>query len=265
MTDLHIHTAFSFDCEEPAESYLRAAKTRGDGALGFSEHCDYDALLEGESPDNMPDLTAFFKQTDCLRREYPDVRLLRGVELGFCVRAVPYYRQLLQKYPFDYAIVSVHTLTGRGDCYFPRFFEGWTKEQAYAAYLSALYDSVRADLDFQIVGHIGYVARYAPYEDGVLRYGDFPDIFDNILRTIICRGLSLELNTSTKGGGAFVTDESILERYLALGGKNFTFGSDAHSVDRYREGEERARAFLLSHGVGEICRYEGRKLIREKL
>lgn len=265
MTDLHIHTDFSFDSEEKMQNYVRDA-AKGDKAVGFSEHYDYDVILSGDKTACLPDLSAYFTEADRLSKAYPSVKILKGIELGYCAEAVPHYKSLLKDNNFDYAILSVHTLAGRGDCYYPAFYDGMTREQAYSAYLRAVLESVRTDLDFQIVGHIGYVARYAPYKDKRLGYKDFPELFDEILKTIIARGLCLEINTSSKGAeGDFLPDVSVIERYIALGGVNFTFGSDAHSLQRYRDGEKLVRQFLLSHGVNEICRFENRISIKERL
>lgn len=264
MTDLHIHTNFSFDSKEPTESYVRAAAARGDIALGFSEHCDYDVFLESGERERVPDFKAFFAELDRLTPIYPAVKVLRGVELGYAEDALSFYRKIASEYDFDYAIMSIHTLKGRGDCYHRGFYEGWSKAQAYGAYLSALRDAVRSDADFQIVGHVGYVGRYAPYEDKRLVYAEFPRLFDDIIDAMIARGLCLELNTKGVGGVSEI-DLDFIERYLARGGKNFTLGSDAHALTRYRDGAEAVRQFLLAHGVEEICRFERRRLIREKL
>lgn len=266
MTDLHIHTNFSFDSDEPMESYVRRAVARGDGALGFSEHCDYDAVLDGEAQHPLPDWKAYFSEIERLANLYPQIGILKGVELGYRADALPYYRALWKEYDFDYAVMSVHTLKGRGDCYYPAFYRGWDKKRAYSEYLRAVLESVRADADFQIVGHIGYVARYAPYEEKRLAYEEFAEEIDEILRAIIARGLCLELNTSARGTGtAFVTDRTILERYIQLGGTNFSYGSDAHSAERYRDGARAVREFLSAHGVGEICRFDHGKPIKEKV
>lgn len=266
MTDLHIHTNFSFDSEESMERYVRVALARGDGALGFTEHCDYDAVLDGEKDHPLPDWKGYFAEVGRLKNAFPQIGILKGVELGYRAEALPHYRSLLDENDFDYAIMSVHTLKGRGDCYYPRFYRDLDKERAYNEYLRAVSESVNADVDFQIVGHIGYVARYAPYKENRLTYHEFAELIDEILRAVIARGLCLEINTSVKGTGTpFVTDTTVLERYIALGGTNFTFGSDAHLSVRYREGAETVRNFLLARGIGEIFRFEKRKPIKEKL
>ena len=104
MTDLHLHACFSHDSEEDAENYILAARDRGITALGFSEHYDYDVYLNGEGVCALPDLEAYGKKLTELSQKYPDVKILKGIELGYSSDAVAHYKELLQSGKFDYAI-----------------------------------------------------------------------------------------------------------------------------------------------------------------
>ncbi|MCD8307668.1 MAG: histidinol-phosphatase HisJ family protein [Clostridia bacterium] len=259
MTDMHIHTRYSFDSEEEPASYIRAAINCGEVSLGFAEHYDYDAFLDGEKG-QLADMQGFIAEIDRMLEHSP-VKIFKGVELGYRAKAVKKYREI-EKLPLDFIIMSVHTLKGRGDCYFPEFYKGLTKEQAYGKYLDAVYDSITCGINFHILGHLGYVARYAPYEDRKLTYEEFPDRIDRILKALIERHISLELNASCKGlEGPFVTDVSILDRYIELGGEDFTYGSDAHKAADFQRGAQAAEDFLISHGMTHINLYEGRRAI----
>lgn len=115
-----------------------------------------------------------------------------------------------------------------------------------------------ADYPYQIVGHIGYPSRYAPFGDRRMLYADHAAMFDKILKAIVARGVCLELNTSTKSETEFLPDKSIAERYIELGGREFTFGSDAHDLKRFGEKEDKVKAFLSERGMGFplLCRRE---------
>lgn len=266
MTDLHLHTLFSHDSEEQAENYVIAAINAGAASLGFSEHYDYDVCLEGGDECPLPDLSAYSEKISALKAEYPAIKILKGVELGFSPDAVPHYNKLLKEGNFDYSILSVHTVKGRGDCFFPKFFEGLSLREAYGAYFKAVLESVRSDINYNIVGHIGYVERYAPYADKRIAYGEFADILDEILKVIISRDKCLEINTSAKGtDGITLPNTEIIDRYIALGGKNFSLGSDAHSAKRYAENFSAVKSLLLSRGITYTCRFEAGKNIKEKI
>ena len=127
-----------------------------------------------------------------------------------------------------------------------------------------MYNSVCADIDFQIVGHIGYIARYAPFEQKILTRSEFATEIDRILSVIIERNLAIELNTSVSGLDIpFVPYRDIIERYIALGGKNFTFGSDAHKAADYARGSAAVKDFLRSLGLNYTLRYENEAAIKE--
>ena len=97
-------------------------------------------------------------------------------------------------------------------------------------------------------------------------YSEFGDVLDEILKEIILRDKCLEINTSAKGTGHItVPDLEIIERYLSLGGKNFSLGSDAHSVSRFAENFTSVKDFLVSLGVTHTCLYEKGVLFKEKL
>lgn len=267
MNDLHLHTAFSFDSSELPENYVKAAIARGCKAVGFSEHYDYDAFLDKATDVELCDVGAYFNSLNRLRQQYADdICLLAGIELGYRAEATEHYNALTKKFPFDYVINSLHTLANRGDCYHDNFFKGWELKDSYMRYLEGVLESVTSDLDYDIVGHLGYASRYRKGEDVRLKYRDFSGILDEILQEIIRRDKCLELNTSVGSSGSdFLPDRDIVERYLQLGGKKLSFGSDAHrAVDFMRRSSE-AADFLKSAGVEELYYFKGRVAVSYKI
>lgn len=261
MIDLHLHSSFSFDSEEKPEEYLKAAKAFNIPVIGFSEHYDYDAHLDGEDI-SLADVEGYVNNIEKLKREFPDLNVLCGIEFGYRAEAVEKYRQLINDYPFDYVINSVHTLKGRGDCYHDAFFEGKTLKQSYSDYFNAVLESIDADFNYQIVGHIGYVSRYRKGENAKLRYCDFSDVLDRILKRIIERDKCLEINTSSGTSECdFLPDKDIIERYLQLGGKNLSYGSDAHRASDYLRKHDKLLSYLKSVGLNSLCYYKNGKKI----
>lgn len=262
MVDIHLHSKFSFDSKEEQSVYVNAAKERGIKVLGFSEHYDYDAVLDGERDITLCDIEKYSENILKLRRENADVDILFGIEFGYRREAIPHYNALLSRYSFDYVINSVHTLKGRGDCYHDAFFEGQTLEKSYGDYLNVVLESVNSDLDYDIVGHIGYVSRYRKGEYSALCFEKFSSIIDDILYSVIERGKCLEVNTSCgTSPSEFLPDVSIIERYIALGGKLISFGSDAHRAGDYLRNDKKFIHFMSSHGVREVYYFSRRKPI----
>ena len=168
----------------------------------------------------------------------------------------------LNEYPFDFYLLSLH-LVGGVDCYdAERFYAGKTRAEAYREYAEAKAESVMAFEDYDAVAHIGYVSRYAPWSDSrPLRYEDAPDVFDAMLRHMVEHGKCLEINTSTlETMGCTLPHESIIRRYIALGGEMFTFGSDAHDTQSDYRGIERTRERVRELGGKYQASFDRRKM-----
>lgn len=265
MIDVHLHTRFSFDSEEEPQNYIKRASELGIPVVGFSEHYDYDAHLDGEDV-ALADLDAYCANVDKLRREFAGVEILCGVEFGYRAEAVEKYSGLVARYPFDYVINSLHTLPLRGDCYHDAFFAGKPLEQSYIDYFKGVLESVKADYDFQIIGHLGYVSRYRTGKGAKISLSDYRDISDEILREIIKRDKCLEINSSCgKSGSCFLPDKDYILRYLELGGKLLSFGSDAHRAADYMKKATELKDFLHSVGVNELYFYRKRVPVGYKI
>ena len=265
MTDIHTHSAFSPDGISPLAEMVQTAHEKGLKYFGVSEHFDYDYAacglpLYGEHP-ALTDGAEYFSAARALKKQYAakGLRLLVGGEYGFspdgacCER---YLALTALKNP-DFIINSVHTVDG-ADCYDEAYFAGKSREKAYGRYLQRVRESLDAPYPYDIVAHIGYVGRKAPYERKMLRYEDFPALFDDILKTIIQKGKILEVNSSAKGLGVpFLPDTNVLARYRELGGWRLSFGSDAHDTGRIAEGRERAAEELKKLGFAALTVPDG--------
>lgn len=261
LVDIHLHTKFSFDSEEEMENFVAAAKQAKIRAVGFSEHYDYDAILDGAEI-TVANLPEYKKAVESLRARTSMPEILFGIEFGYRGDCVQKYKELLFKYDFDYIINSVHTLKGRGDCFHDKFFEGKSLKESYIDYFRAILESVKADFDYQIIGHIGYVSRYRTCENAKIVYSDFAEIIDEILSEIIKRDKCLEINTSTgKSGSCFLPDKDIIQRYVQLGGKKLSFGSDAHSVSDYLRKQNMVHDFLKTLGIKQLYYYKNQQPI----
>lgn len=265
LIDVHIHSRFSFDSNEEISNYLEKARESGVPVIGFSEHYDYDAVHDGDDIAlcDIPKYTEYLKK---LRADNASPKILCGIEFGYRDFCVEQYRRLIAEYDFDYVINSVHTLPERGDCFHERFFAGRTIEESYRDYFKAVLESVKADFDYQIIGHLGYASRYSSCDISKINYKDYSDILDEILKCIIARDKCLEINAYVgKTGGLSLPDTDIIIRYLQLGGKKLSFGSDSHKAGDYLRKSNAIADFLKSAGIGELYYYKQRKPIAYKI
>lgn len=266
MFDCHMHCCHSDDNTTPIESMIETAIERGMKYISFSDHLNKDfAYLKSFDPakDDPLDIPFHIADVARVKKEYEGkIEIACGVECGFSKESEADYVQALSTQNFDVILNSVHTVD-RLDCYKNEYFEGKSKRLAYEQYLLAVLDSVNCAYDFDVVAHIGYVCRKAPYEDKDLNFLDFPDIFDSILKKIIARGLSLEINSHNRGTNTpFLPFISVIERYIELGGSDFTFGSDAHRTDRVCDKFDVVRDFLISKNQKYINIFKNRQKIK---
>ena len=257
--DIHTHTAFSPDGRSGIRDMIGSAINAGLKIYGVSEHFnyDYDRLeLEIDGQRVPPiDEDAYFSCIRMLQKEYAGkIRLLAGAEFGYDhdSRTQERYARAAEKYAPDFIINSIHTCLGM-DCYFPHYCEGKSKAFAYNAYLYRVLESLDAPYPYDIVAHIGYCSRNATYPDPKLRYSEYCDVLDEILRRIIAKGKILEANTSSKTAGSpFIPDTDIFARYYELGGRMVSFASDAHDTTRVGEKREIVSAALKKIGFTHL-------------
>ncbi len=241
LTDIHNHTTFSSDGRDSMETMLAAAYAKRLAWYGIADHFnyDYDRMRLTENGKPVPPIreAAYFKQGRKLQKEYAGrMHVLIGAEFGYdhATRTQTRYAETEQKYKPDFVVNSVHTCRG-SDCYYPHYCDGKTRAYAYNLYLYRVLESLDAPYPYDIVAHIGYCARNATYDDFVLRYEDFADVLDEILKRIIAKGKILEVNSSAKKLGDFLPGADILTRYFELGGREVSFASDAHLAARVAE------------------------------
>ena len=158
-----------------------------------------------------------------------------GAEFGYSEKAEVHgrYATTYEKYRPDFVINSVHSDEGLDYCCCVFTNE---KKDVYRNYLRLIRKSLDAPYHYDIVGHIGYIARYVPYEDRSFSLEEFGGEIDDILKTIIAKDKILEVNSSTKQLPQLcMPDVNILQRYYDLGGRKVSFGSDAHFTSRILE------------------------------
>lgn len=251
VIDSHTHSMFSHDSRISPEAMARAAIDKGLEYLAFTDHCDRDCLVAGMDWTQI-NLPQYVTDISCLKEKYKDkIYIALGLEVGYDRRASGHYIKDLSFCDFDVVINSVH-LVGLEDIYLKQYFEGKTKRYAYESYLNAVYESLSAPYDYDIVGHLGYVMRNAQYEDRRLIYEEYREIIDKILLKIIETDKTLEINSAVKTLPLLcLPDMDILARYKELGGNNITFGSDAHQQERLAQNYdlicERARGLGFAH------------------
>lgn len=244
LTDMHTHTHYSHDGRNTAAEMLEAAQKRGIAFYGVSDHFDYDydiSLMDEEmyKATRNSDPEEYFHGMRHLQEDYEGVmNVIVGAEFAYSddENAKGRYAATYEKYRPDFVLNSVHSIGGVDFAYVK--IEG-TKQEVYGKYLGLIRRSLDAPYPYDIVGHIGYAARYVDYADRSFSLEEFGEQIDDILKTIIQKDKILEVNSASKmEEQATLPAWNIVERYFALGGRKVSFGSDAHFSARIGDKRE---------------------------
>jgi histidinol-phosphatase (PHP family) len=219
-----------------------AMKKAGELNLGITvtEHIDL----------NYPDPTAFRLDVAGYFQEYAKYRsptVLLGVEIGLSIEEVADNRAIIENFPFDYVIGSIHIVNGV-DTYIEDYYRGKTKQQAYSEYLNAMIDCLQCYPFIDSLGHIDYICRYARFQDRELYYDEFKEAIDEVLMVVAQSGKCLELNTRRIDDPIAKTNLiPIYRRFREVGGRYITIGSDAHHL------KDIGKNFTEALHIAELC------------
>ena len=256
--DTHVHSEWSWDTGGPssaARGTMRRTCERavriGLPAVVFTEHLDFGSWLA--EPDDFPpanrplitdgrlvppalDVAGYLGSIDRCRHQFPDLRILTGVEFGQPHLFEADARQLLDLASLDRVNGSLHTLAIGDDRAEPVTLNRlWPPDQVIRAYLDEVPRMLAGSDAFEVVTHLDYAVRQWPTLDaGPFDPRRFEDEFRAALRAIAGSGRALEMNTRRLWPW-------LPQWWREEGGRALSFGSDAHVPE------------LLADGFGEAC------------
>ena len=258
--DFHLHSNFSGDCDSPMEEMIAAGIQKGLPVMCFTEHLDMDFPEEYPFDFNL-DVSDYQQALLQYQERFSqDIDVRFGIELGIQEHLGDRLAKLIAAYPFDFIIGSSHLIRGL-DPYYPPYWEGRTRQKALLESFETTLRYLHAFSDIDVYGHMDYVIRYAPDKSKGYEYQDFQDILDEILRTLIQKGIGIELNTGGYKYGLDVPNPcgAVLNRYRELGGEILTLGSDAHTPEAIGYGFSHACTLLKSLGYTHYTIFQNRK------
>lgn len=225
-SDTHIHTYFSPDADKDAtfKNYIDRAKEIGLKELTFTDHVDFDAA----HPLFEKDIDYDLYLDEFNKIDPKGIKINLGVEIGYQTHIKDRIKKFIKKYPFEYVILSVHYIEQK-DLYTKEYFQNKTKKEAYQIYFETCLQAINDIDDFDAFGHLDYITRYSEF--GMYDYSDYKEIIDEILKALIRKNKTLEINTSgISTENRLYPNMVVINRYIALGGKKLKLGSDSHRV-----------------------------------
>lgn len=256
--DLHTHHERCGHAVGTIRDYVEAGVERGLAVIGISDHTPYFASSKDHEQPKiaMPksEFEVYVKEVLALKEEYAGrIDVLLGIESDFFPEHAAVYRSVLEQYPFDYIIGSVHQ-SGGVSIFNKRRWKGLSEKQKIEQkelYYNLIEQSARSGM-FQILGHIDAMRGFYPAFTDIQT-----DAVDKTLKTISEYHIAIEINTSgkTKDCGGWYPVHAILERALHFGVK-VTFGSDAHHPDRVGDEWDEVARTLKEIGYKEWQYYK---------
>ncbi|MFO7664675.1 MAG: histidinol-phosphatase HisJ family protein [Chloroflexota bacterium] len=246
-TDYHIHSNFSMDGQDSIEAMCRRACALGYSEIAITEHAEWHPAYHGQF-----NVEAYFTELDRCRALFADQGLLvlSGIELGNPHEYVAQAKQLIQDYPFDIRIASLHWLYGE-NIHDPACFTGREPTDAFADYFVELGQMAAEFSDANIVGHFDRILWRGTMMGADFALGSLENVIRDALATIAWRGLALELNTRLLGQnpGWHAELVTMLRWYREEGGLQIVVNSDSHRTGHLGTNIELAGQILAKAGL----------------
>lgn len=224
MFDTHMHTEYSTDSHMKIEEVRNKIREYNIGAI-ITEHMDLNYKNKNEFRFDVDD---YFKKYSPYRED----KILLGMELGMSDEYLSEYKNIVNNYPFDYVIGSLHEMYDMDLYEADELYKNKSKEEMFREYFEEIINKVESHPFIDSLGHIDYLSRCSQYKDKEMYYEEYKDLIDEIFKSIIDKGICLELNTKRLGDKKAVNNLlKIYKRFNELGGKFITIGSDAHNKD----------------------------------
>jgi histidinol-phosphatase (PHP family) len=263
LADYHMHSSNSGDSETPMEEMILSSIDKGLQEICFTEHMDMDfPLLPGLPPDPfLLDVEAYKKELTYYKDKYADkIKIKFGIEIGMQRQVARDNSDLVRFGDFDFVIASLHLLD-HNDPYYGEFWSGKKVSDVLTHYFEETLENIKLFPDFDVLGHLDYIARYVPEGDHTYSYERFKDIIDEILKYLADHDKGLDLNSkalkSFSYGNSNPSPEAIA-RFHELGGRIITFGSDAHTPEGVASAFDQMREIALKAGFTEYYTFEKR-------
>lgn len=259
MFDYHLHSQYSPDSEMTMDEACRQAIKIGLDEIAFTDHIDLDHV--SDDPFDMAGMERYIEDIEKMQEKYKDrLTIKKGIELGLRPKSLETFNVITETFHLDFIIGSVHIVDDM-DPYLKDYYLDKTKEESYIRYYEEILKLVKAFDKFDVLGHLDYVKRYSPikWEKGEHLYG--LDIIEEIFKVLIEKKKGIEINTSgyRHKSCSPMPNIEIVKKFVQMGGKIITMGSDAHNVNDMAFSFKRAIAELKKSGINKLAKFSKRR------
>ena len=254
--DYHLHSHYSCDSKASIAEQCIGAIRKGLPEIGITDHFDWHPGDECRGFFRPIEWAAEF---DRVQREFADRLIVRaGIELGEPHIYRTECQALLDSYPFDYALGSLHWV---GDeIVFDRHYFDRPMDEAYGLFFEELEYMTRAG-GFDVLSHFDVVVRVGAPIYGRYDPARYEDAIRAVLRNCIDHGIALDVNTQGLRGRCqlLTPGVEILTWYREMGGERVTLGSDAHDPDYIGANFDAALEAMQAARLKYVTQFEKRE------
>jgi len=259
MKDYHLHSGLLDHTEDDLKDILKAALVLGFEEVAITEHLTwiliknpikvgegiYDTLYfqEKQIPKDGRKTTTVSNFLDLIDKSKRGLKLkvLKGLEVDYFKDYESKIRNSLSNYNLDIILGSCHYLPfcDNHKKYFnisdqnsvKAFIDKNGEDSLYSLYFENIMSAVRSKI-FDYIAHIDLLKNsFANYDHAKAKI-----YFEPVLQEMIKNDVGLEINLSgLKKVGETYPSMSIVKRYITLGGKKISIGSDSHSISRMKK------------------------------
>lgn len=265
MIDSHCHTFYSKHAEGSVNELVCKSIAAGIKVLTITDHAPFfvdinNRLLESE-------LDRYLTDIDKAKQIFKgEITILSGLEMDFMPETEAYTSRLLQNYPVDFVLGSIHYVSVKNEPIYKVWELSRINEKAF---LDGYFKSLELLIDcglFDAVGHADSVLRGIQEDEFLTRA-------EPLLTSLSRSGMAYELNASglRKTTLEVETGEELLGMWsypsrklmktLLTVGVPFTVGSDAHKPTDAGAGIKRLIEALIPEGLQKISYFQKRQRI----
>ena len=251
--DGHVHTLHSFDSKAAMALQCAAAAEAGLHGLCFAEHFSLDPLVPTFGHLDWASYNADLAR--CREAYAGKLVISRGIELCEPHTLLPEYGELLARERPDAVLGSIHNVAHTK---LRALVANHGAQRAFQLYFEE-YLRMATCADIDVAAHLDLAKRYTGAAFSERTFLQNQALLEEILKTIIARGIALEMNTSSlEALGEGMPSRLVLSLYAELGGELLTFGSDAHSPGRVAQGFSESAVLARELGFPGFCVFTAR-------
>lgn len=246
------------DCKVPMLQMCHSAAEAGLTEIAFTDHLN-SHMLDMDLGFYRAD--AYFESIEKCRRVFPNLTIRAGVEVGEPHRWTRKVQPILEQYPYDVVLGSVHWV-GNENVFNDASYRNRTSAQAYALYFAEVVRMVRHG-GFDVLAHVDLPKRVAYDVYGYYDTAEHEDAFRSVWQACIEHGIAFEINTKALRNSVRETHPTVtaLRWYREQGGDSITLGSDAHRAEQIAFGFDVATAIATEAGLTTVCQFEKRQIV----